>query len=155
MATSVEFGPGMTLAALIRSRNCSRVSQPRRSTISSCIRAMCAAGPPKDVRPRRRKRRASSRSLTECRVFSSKRLCGGEGNDDAPLAERAVVEGIGDVDADEGRVEAGDGETKAGADVGAEAAEGQRPVRRFAAVGECGQAGLEDLQPFVAEEEPL
>src|ERR1700687_4928520 len=60
MLISVELGPGMRFAAPSRSRNLSRVSQPRRRTTSSSIIAMCAAGPPKAVVPRRKYSRASS-----------------------------------------------------------------------------------------------
>ena len=60
IASSVEFGPGIRLVALTRSRNAASVSQPRRRTTCSRIIAMCAAGPPNDVAPRRKNKRASS-----------------------------------------------------------------------------------------------
>ena len=60
IAISVEFGPGIRLVAPSRSRNRSRVSQPRLRTTSSSIMAMCAAGPPKAIVPSFRKRRATS-----------------------------------------------------------------------------------------------
>src|SRR5256885_662093 len=46
IAISVEFGPGIRFAAPSRSRNSACVIQPRRRTISSSIRAMCAAAEP-------------------------------------------------------------------------------------------------------------
>src|SRR5450755_4012291 len=62
MAISVEFGPGMKLVLASRSKKSFDVSQCRRVTTSSCILAMCAAGPPNTVEPNREKRRATSRS---------------------------------------------------------------------------------------------
>ena len=69
IAISVEFGPGMRLVAPRKSRNCSRVSQPRRATASSSIIAMCAGGPPKAIVP----------SFRKSRVSSSKDVRGAEG----------------------------------------------------------------------------
>src|SRR6266498_1011041 len=60
MATSVEFGPGMRFVAPRRSRNCSRESHRRRCTTSSSMTAMCAAGPPKAVAPRRKNKSPNS-----------------------------------------------------------------------------------------------
>jgi hypothetical protein len=57
MATPVEIGPGMRLAAPSRLRCSSWVSQARHRTTAS-IRVMWAAGQPKAVAPRRRKKRA-------------------------------------------------------------------------------------------------
>ena len=62
IAISVEFGPGIRFVAPSRSRNSSRVSQPRRRTNSSSMSAMWAAGPPKLVAPSRRKTPATVRS---------------------------------------------------------------------------------------------
>jgi hypothetical protein len=59
-ASSVEFGPGMTLVAPTRSRKCSSLSHRRRSTTSCLIKAMCAAGPPNPIVPSFRNKRASS-----------------------------------------------------------------------------------------------
>src|SRR5437868_8019401 len=60
IAISVEFGPGIRLVAPSRSRNFSRVSQPRRVTISSSIIAMWAAGPPNAIVPSFKNKNASS-----------------------------------------------------------------------------------------------
>src|SRR5579863_2642786 len=60
IASSVEVGPGIRLAAPRRSRNCWSSSQPRRRTTSSRITAICAAGPPKAVAPSLRKSAARS-----------------------------------------------------------------------------------------------
>src|SRR6516225_6348743 len=51
MASSVELGPGIRLAAPKRSKNRSSLTQCRRRAISLCIMAMCAAGPPKAIVP--------------------------------------------------------------------------------------------------------
>ena len=51
MAISVELGPGIKFVAPIRSRNSWSSSHWRRSTISRCIMAVWAAGPPKEVVP--------------------------------------------------------------------------------------------------------
>src|SRR5262245_57321337 len=59
MANSVEFGPGIRLAAPSKSRNSSRVIHLRRRTTSSSIIAICAAGPPNAVVPSLRKSSAS------------------------------------------------------------------------------------------------
>src|SRR5438128_12565482 len=66
MASSVELGPGMRLMMLSRSRKRSSLTHLRRSTTSWRIMAMCAAGPPKAVKPRRRKKRVTSVSLFLC-----------------------------------------------------------------------------------------
>src|SRR5919199_1392213 len=63
MASSVDVGPGMTLAAPTRSRNCWSLSQRRRLTTSSRISAMCAAGP-----TRHRRRRGTRPASPELRV---------------------------------------------------------------------------------------
>src|SRR5579863_4884852 len=63
IATWVELGPGRRLHAPTRSRKCSRLIQARCSTASRSIRAMCAAGPPNAVSPRRMKKRNNSPSL--------------------------------------------------------------------------------------------
>src|ERR1700678_102620 len=63
IASSVELGPGIRLAAPSRSRNLSDESHRRRRTISFSMIAMCAAGPPKAVKPSRRKSAASSARL--------------------------------------------------------------------------------------------
>src|SRR5580700_2276363 len=63
MASSVELGPGIRLAAPKRSRNLSDESHRRCRTISFSMMATCAAGPPKAVKPRRRKRTATSASF--------------------------------------------------------------------------------------------
>src|SRR3990172_9575923 len=60
IAISVELGPGSRLVAATRSRNSASLSQRRRVTPSSCIIAVWAAGPAKDVRPSRRKRPPTS-----------------------------------------------------------------------------------------------
>ena len=60
IAISVEFGPGIKWVAPSRSRNSSEVTHPRFRTVSDSINAMCAAGPPKAVAPKRRKRRTTS-----------------------------------------------------------------------------------------------
>src|SRR5512138_3632195 len=65
MAISVELGPGMRLVAPTRSRNSCSPSHLRRWTTSWCIKAMCAAGPPKAVKPSLRNRLATPRSLPE------------------------------------------------------------------------------------------
>src|SRR3990170_2644902 len=79
-ATSVEFGPGMTLVAAIRSANASASIQPRRRTISSCIIAMCPAGPPNAVAPSRRNTRATTGSGTRMSIGSARarRAAGGD-----------------------------------------------------------------------------
>src|SRR5579859_4632434 len=61
MAISVLFGPGMRFVAPTRSRKCWWSIQPRLSTTSFCIMAICAAGPPKAVKPSFVKSCASSR----------------------------------------------------------------------------------------------
>src|SRR5271166_6064784 len=60
IAASVELGPGMRLVAPRRSTNSAWVSQPRRRTTSSSIKAIWAAGPPKAVIPSLRNNRANS-----------------------------------------------------------------------------------------------
>ena len=60
MANSVEVGPGMRLAAPSKSRNSCSLTHWRRFTTSACMMAMCAAGPPKAVNPRRRNSTATS-----------------------------------------------------------------------------------------------
>ncbi len=62
IASSVELGPGIMFDAATRSRNSCWLTQPRRVTTSSCIIAMCAAGPPNAVNPSRVKNPATSRS---------------------------------------------------------------------------------------------
>src|SRR5579884_4066482 len=54
IAISVEFGPGMILVAPSMSRNSPCEIHLRRRTNSSSIIAMCSAGPPNAVAPRRR-----------------------------------------------------------------------------------------------------
>src|SRR5271157_3046542 len=66
IAASVELGPGMRLVAPRRSRNSARVSQPRRRTTSSSIKAIWAAGPPKAVMPSLRNSRANSPRCFHC-----------------------------------------------------------------------------------------
>lgn len=51
MAISVLFGPGIKFVAPIRSRKCCWVSHFLFATTSSCIIAMCAAGPPNPIVP--------------------------------------------------------------------------------------------------------
>ena len=63
IATWVELGPGRRLQAPTRSRKCSRLIQARCSTASRSISAICAAGPPNAVSPRRIKKRNNSASL--------------------------------------------------------------------------------------------
>src|SRR5256885_11529076 len=70
MASSVEVGPGKRLAAPSNSANSASVTQRRSTTNVRCMSAMCAAGPPKAVAPRRRKitkisRRSNLQSLGE------------------------------------------------------------------------------------------
>src|ERR1700730_17584266 len=64
-AISVEFGPGIRLQALIISRNSAGESHRRRLTTSSSIIAICAAGPPNAIVPRRAKSCANSRRSLE------------------------------------------------------------------------------------------
>src|SRR5947209_4663035 len=66
MASSVELGPGIRLMMLSRSRKRSSLIHLRCCTTSWRIMAMCAAGPPKAVKPRRRKKRVTSVSLVFC-----------------------------------------------------------------------------------------
>ena len=61
-ASSVEVGPGISWQAAIMSSSSCRENQRRRRTVASSISAMCAAGPPKPVRPSHRNSAASSRS---------------------------------------------------------------------------------------------
>ena len=51
MVICVEFGPGMRLVAPIMSRNSAWSIHFLLSTISDCIMAMWAAGPPKLMQP--------------------------------------------------------------------------------------------------------
>jgi len=76
-ATSVDEGPGSRLESPNRSTKRWRVSQPRRSTNSRCMMAICAAGPPKAVSPRRVNSRAISqrRASTVRRARSEGRPC--------------------------------------------------------------------------------
>ena len=81
IAISVEFGPGIILVAPSRSRNSSSVNHFRRLTTSSCMMAMCAAGPPKAVKPSLRKSAATSVRLETCvqvyrETFARMSLCG-------------------------------------------------------------------------------
>ena len=55
-----QLGPGMRFAAPTMSRKRSPLSQRRRTTTSLSMSAMCADGPPKAVRPRRRNSLATS-----------------------------------------------------------------------------------------------
>ena len=55
IASSVDVGPGIRFAAPRRPRKVASSSQALRRTNSSRISATWAAGPPNDVRPRRRK----------------------------------------------------------------------------------------------------
>src|SRR5512140_3805402 len=71
MAISVELGPGIRLVAPSRSRNSSSVSHLRRWTISACISPVCAAGPPKAVKPSLRNTLATSRTRSSCELFIS------------------------------------------------------------------------------------
>src|SRR5215469_4453995 len=60
MASSVELGPGMMLASPNRSRKRSSLTHLRLVTSSRRIIAICAAGPPKAVKPKVRKTTATS-----------------------------------------------------------------------------------------------
>src|SRR5208337_4090093 len=66
IASSVELGPGMRLVTPRRSRNSAWMSQPRRRTTSSSIKAIWAAGPPKAVMPSLRNSRANSPRCFHC-----------------------------------------------------------------------------------------
>src|SRR4030067_1198616 len=65
MASSVEFGPGIRFVAPTRSRNSWSLSHFRRFTVSLCIMAIWAAGPPKAVMPNLRNNAATSVNLCD------------------------------------------------------------------------------------------
>jgi len=44
-------GPGSSMQKLSAFKNCASLSQRRSATISRCISAICAVGPPKDSSP--------------------------------------------------------------------------------------------------------
>src|SRR5262249_10360718 len=88
IASSVEVGPGIRLAAPIRSSSRSRVIQPRRRTTSSSIIAMCAAGPPNAVNPSRANSHASSPSAVRWPVRPPPRASGPEPSESPVTASR-------------------------------------------------------------------
>src|SRR6266508_154439 len=73
IAISVELGPGIKLVAPSKSRNSWSVNHLRRTTTSSCMIAICAAGPPKAVNPSLRKSPATSARLDMPQVYRESR----------------------------------------------------------------------------------